>query len=116
MPGRSTSAFYADCVNLSAFPGIHVSTVSPGVVATDFGLHAVHGGRDSRSFPFAQPVEEVAGVIADLIERPRADVYTRPEFQARVVAYFAAEDMAAVEAEGVPSGPPTPRPVTSPGR
>jgi NAD(P)-dependent dehydrogenase (short-subunit alcohol dehydrogenase family) len=92
-------------------PGIHVSTVSPGVVATEFGVHALHGGRDSRQIPFAQPVTEVADVIADLIEHPRADVYTRPEFQKRVVAYFAAEDMAAVEAE---VAPPRPRASTDP--
>jgi len=83
-------------------PGIHVSTVSPGVVATEFGVHAMHGGRDSRTFPFAQPVDEVAGVIADLIDHPRADVYTRPAYQPRVVAYFAADDMADAERDAVP--------------
>jgi short-subunit dehydrogenase len=80
-----------------AFPGIHVSTVSPGVVATEFGVHAMHGGRDSRSFPFAQSAEDVAGAIAALIESPSADVYTRPELKAQVVAYYGAEDMAAAE-------------------
>src|SRR5207245_2015697 len=79
------------------FPGIHVSTVSPGVVATEFGIHALGGGPDSRALPIAQPVGEVADVIADLIENPRADVYTRPGFQQQVVDYFAAEDLAAVE-------------------
>jgi NAD(P)-dependent dehydrogenase (short-subunit alcohol dehydrogenase family) len=81
------------------YPDIHVSTVTPGVVATDFGLNALHGGMDSRKLPFAQPVEEVARVIADLIERPRADVYTRPTYQQQVVAYYAAEDMGAAEAQ-----------------
>ena len=61
-----------------SFLDIHVSLVSPGVVATDFGLKALHGGPDSRSLPMAQPVEEVAAVIVEVIERPRADVYTRP--------------------------------------
>ena len=42
------------------FPDVHVSTVMPGVVATDFGNNALHGGLDSRAFPNAQPVEEVA--------------------------------------------------------
>jgi NAD(P)-dependent dehydrogenase (short-subunit alcohol dehydrogenase family) len=92
-----------------SYPAIHVSTVSPGVVATEFGVHALHGGRDSRQIPFAQPVAEVADVIADLIEHPRADVYTRPDYQKRVVAYFGADDMASAEAEmmppvGAPSG------------
>lgn len=81
------------------YPGIVVSTVSPGVVATDFGLNAVGGGPDSRQMPMVQPVEEVAQVIVDLIEHPRADVYTRSGMRERVVAYYAAEDMAAAEAQ-----------------
>ncbi len=90
-------------------PGIQVTTVSPGVVATEFGLHALGGGPDSRQLPMAQPVEEVAAVIAGVIERPRADVYTRPGLAERVAAYYAAEDMAAVEAEP-PFTPSPPRP------
>ena len=42
-------------------PGIQISLVSPGVVRTDFGLNAIHGGPDSRSFPESQSAEEVAG-------------------------------------------------------
>jgi len=74
-------------------PGIIVSSVHPGVVATDFGRKARYGGPDSRQFPGAQTVEEVAKVIADLIENPRADVYTRPGAQQLVVGYYAADDM-----------------------
>src|SRR5262245_24306335 len=85
-------------MELSDTPDIHVTTVSPGVVATDFGLHARNGGPDSRSFPGAQSPEEVADVIVDVIRSPRADVYTRPEYQQRVVDYFSAEDMAELEA------------------
>jgi NADP-dependent 3-hydroxy acid dehydrogenase YdfG len=85
------------------FPAIHVSTVSPGVVATEFGSRARGGGVDSRQIPGAQPVGEVAEVIAGVIEQPRADVYTRPQFRDMVVGYFAAEDMAGMEARmGVP--------------
>jgi NAD(P)-dependent dehydrogenase (short-subunit alcohol dehydrogenase family) len=80
------------------WPDIHVSTVSPGVVATEFGVHALGGGFDSRQMPNAQPVDEVAQVIADLIDHPRADVYTRPGMREQVAAYFAAEDMGAAEA------------------
>jgi len=80
------------------YPEIHVTTVLPGVVATDFGLNSLCGGPDSRTLPLAQPPEEVAEVITDAIERPRADVYTRPGLQDRVVAYYAAADMAAAEA------------------
>lgn len=79
------------------YPGIHVSTVSPGIVATEFGSNALHGGVDSRTLPSAQPVAEVASVIADLIASPRADVYTRPEAQKMIVSYFSAEDMGAAE-------------------
>src|SRR3954447_22418028 len=82
------------------FPEIAVSTVHPGVVATEFGVRALHGGVDSRKIPGAQSVDEVAEVIAEVIERPRADVYTRPEGQQTVVKYYAAEDMAEVEAAG----------------
>jgi NAD(P)-dependent dehydrogenase (short-subunit alcohol dehydrogenase family) len=79
------------------YPGIHVSCVHPGVVTTGFGLSALHGGVDSRTLPNAQSAKEVADVIADVIEKPRADVYTRPAARAMVVAYYAAEDMGAAE-------------------
>jgi NAD(P)-dependent dehydrogenase (short-subunit alcohol dehydrogenase family) len=88
-------------------PGIMVSCVHPGVVATDFGNHALHGGMDSRQMPGAQTAEEVARVILDLIRQPRADVYTRPGAQQMVVSYYAAEDLGRVEQE--PPFAPGPR-------
>jgi NAD(P)-dependent dehydrogenase (short-subunit alcohol dehydrogenase family) len=87
------------------FPEIHVTTVSPPVVATEFGVHALGGGMDSRTLPNAQPVEEVAKVIADVIDDPRADVYTREGAREMVVRYFAAEDMAEAEAPFRPARP-----------
>lgn len=72
-------------------PNIQVSLVSPGVVATDFGSSAKHGGPDSRSFPGAQTAEEVAAVIADVVDSRRADVYTRPDGQQMVAGYFSKE-------------------------
>jgi NADP-dependent 3-hydroxy acid dehydrogenase YdfG len=78
-------------------PGVVVSLVHPGVVATEFGVNARHGGPDSRTLPGAQPVGEVAQVIADLIERPRAEVYTLPAMRELVAAYYAADDLDAVE-------------------
>jgi NADP-dependent 3-hydroxy acid dehydrogenase YdfG len=81
------------------FPDIHVSTLIPGVVATEFGLHARHGGPDSRALPFAQPVGEVAQVIEDLIEHPRAEAYTRPIYHQQVAAYYSAEDVAVIESK-----------------
>jgi NADP-dependent 3-hydroxy acid dehydrogenase YdfG len=79
------------------FPGIHVTSIHPGAVATEFGVHALHGGPDSRRIPGGQTAEEVAKVIADVIEKPRADVYTRPRAQQMVVAYYAADDMGLIE-------------------
>lgn len=86
------------------FPDIHVSLVSPGVVATEFGINSLHGGFDSRNLPGAQPVSEVAAVIADVIDAPRADAYTRPEHQPTVVKYY--QDVAAAEAAFPRMGPP----------
>lgn len=88
------------------YPGVHVSLVLPGVVATEFGVHARHGGVDSRAIPGAQPVEEVAAVIADLLERPRAEVYTRPEHRAQVAAYYSADDIGELEARPSFAQPP----------
>lgn len=83
-----------------ALPKVHVTSVHPGVVATDFGKNARHGGPDSRALPGAQSAEEVADVICGAIEAPRADVYTRPGAREMVAAYFAAEDMGKAETEG----------------
>jgi short-subunit dehydrogenase len=69
--------------------GIQVSLVSPGVVRTDFGLSAMHGGPDSRTFPESQSAEEVAAVIADVIASRRPDVYTRAGARDRVAGYMA---------------------------
>lgn len=71
-------------------PGIAITLVSPGVVQTDFGINALHGGPDSRTLPGAQPVEEVAAVIADAIESRRTDVYTRAGARKMVLDYYAA--------------------------
>lgn len=71
-------------------PGIQVSLVSPGVVRTDFGLNAVHGGPDSRQFPNSQSGEEVAAVITGVIESRRPDVYTRAGARQAVIDYYAA--------------------------
>jgi short-subunit dehydrogenase len=69
-------------------PGIQYSLVSPGVVATDFGKNARHGGSDSRAFPESQTAGEVAAVIAGVIESRRSDVYTRQGAHQRIVGYY----------------------------
>lgn len=69
-------------------PGIQVTLVSPGVVRTEFGVNARHGGPDSRQMPHAQSAEEVAAVIAGAIVSRKPDVYTAPGARQRVVDYF----------------------------
>jgi NADP-dependent 3-hydroxy acid dehydrogenase YdfG len=75
-------------------PGIQFSLVSPGIVRTEFGLNARHGGLDSRQLPDSQSAEEVAAVIGGVIASRRADVYTRAGSRERVLGYLAglAED------------------------
>lgn len=102
--GASKHALNALTANLrmdlaASDPNIHVSLVLPGVVATDFGLNARHGGMDSRALPSAQPVSEVADVIAETLVHPRAEVYTRPGMREQAAAYYSAEDVAVVEAK-----------------
>jgi short-subunit dehydrogenase len=69
-------------------PSIHVTLVSPGVVRTEFGASALHGGPDSRELPGSQSAEEVAEVIADLVASPRPDVYTRAGARDRILGYY----------------------------
>lgn len=69
-------------------PDIQFTLVSPGVVRTDFGLNAIHGGVDSRTLPGAQNADEIATVIAGVIDSRRPDVYTRPGSQAQVAGYY----------------------------
>ena len=71
------------------FPDIRVTNFYPGVVHTDFGLNALGGGPDSRSFPGAQTPEEIATLMADVIEQRRAgDVYSRADFLERLLGYL----------------------------
>ena len=70
-------------------PGIQISLVSPGVVKTEFGLNARHGGPDSRQLPGGQSPEEVAAVIAGVIESRLPDVYTVAGAHERVADYYA---------------------------
>lgn len=72
------------------YPDIQFSLVSPGVVRTGFGLNARHGGPDSRRLPHSQSAEEVAAVIADVIESRKADVYTREGAHDLVIGYYTA--------------------------
>lgn len=71
-------------------PDIAVSIVSPGVVRTEFGVNAVHGGPDSRLLPNSQSAEEVAAVIAGVVASRARDVYTRLGARQAVLDYVAA--------------------------
>jgi NADP-dependent 3-hydroxy acid dehydrogenase YdfG len=75
-------------------PGIVVTTVLPGPVATEFGSSALHGGPDSRALPGAQSADEVAAVVLDTIRTPRIDVYTAPRLAEGARSYYADIDAA----------------------
>lgn len=85
---NALTAMFRDEVR-QTHPGIEYSIVSPGIVKTEFGVRAQHGGPDSRQFPMAQTAEEAAAVIADVIRSRRRDAYTRADAHERVVAYYA---------------------------
>ncbi|QJR35389.1 SDR family NAD(P)-dependent oxidoreductase [Gemmatimonas groenlandica] len=70
-------------------PDIQVSLVSPGVVRTEFGLNARHGGVDSRALPESQSADDVAAVIAAVLHDRRPDVYTRTGSAARIAGMYA---------------------------
>ena len=69
-------------------PDIEVTLVSPGVVRTDFGVNALHGGMDSRALPNSQGADEVAAVIVWAIRTGKPDVYTRVGAKQAVVDWF----------------------------
>ncbi len=99
VPARAAYSAAKHCLNVLTanfrdevtreHPDIVFSTVSPGVVRTEFGVHARHGGPDSRQMPHAQSAGDVATVIADVIDSRRADVYTSAGARQRVADYYA---------------------------
>jgi short-subunit dehydrogenase len=79
-------------------PGIHVTLLLPGVVATEFGLNSMGVGIvDNRKLPGAQSVEEAVKAIVDVIENPRSEAYTSAFIAGVVERYLREPD--AVEAE-----------------
>jgi short-subunit dehydrogenase len=76
-------------------PGIHVSLVMPGLVATDFAQNALGGlAAPPPSPPGAggmrpQSAEEVAEAISELIEHPAAELYTNPLLREVAKRYYA---------------------------
>jgi len=97
------------------WPGIHVSLVMPGVVATPFARNAIGAAPDvplraPAGMP-AQTVEEATASIVDLLDHPRAELYTNPASPPIVRRYY--EDVQAFEeaarrafAAAAPAPPP----------
>ncbi|MGA2368407.1 MAG: SDR family oxidoreductase [Dehalococcoidia bacterium] len=93
------SAVNALTANLRAdlrkdYPGIHVSLVMPGMVATDFARNVLGtaqppaGGMPPRSPMVTQSAEEVANLIVGLIENPAPELYTNPASYEMAQAYY----------------------------
>jgi short-subunit dehydrogenase len=75
------------------YPNIHVSIVMPPAVTTDFRQNALHGTpAPSGGYPSgsnSQTPEQVAAAIVDLIDHPRAELYTDPGNAKMVARYYA---------------------------
>ena len=81
-----------------AAKGVEVALVMPGLVTTDFARNAI-GTASATPPPWApgtaatpQSPEEVADAVAELIEHPRAEIYTNPASPEMARRYF--EDIA----------------------
>ena len=111
----------------SRAPGVEVSLVMPGIVTTVFARNALGAPPDAvgmRPGGAMQPQtpEQVALVIAGLIDRPAAEVYTHPALAEVARRYFV--DVAAFETEvaaravaaGAPGGSAAGGPARPPGR
>jgi short-subunit dehydrogenase len=82
----------------AAYPNIHVSVVMPPVVSTDFANNAVYGTPHPQSgsrSANAQTPEQAAAAIVELIDHPRAEIYTNPGSSEMVARYYT--DVAAFE-------------------
>ena len=90
------------------YPGIHVSLIMPGMVATEFGRNAIGSPPNTPIYsgPHVQSVEAVADVVARTIDHPVAEVYTNPASADMARRYFA--DVDAFETHG--DNPWRPRP------
>ena len=80
---------------------VHVSVVMPGIVPTDFAVHAKYSRGPLAKLPAGsiqpQSVAEVVDVMARLIDEPRAEVFTNPAAAEVVQRYI--EDVGAFEAQ-----------------
>jgi len=83
-------------------PGINVSLIMPGLVTTEFARHArgstgpiPPGAIGSPMKP--QTAEEVAAIVADVIDQPVPEIYTNPASHTVAARYIA--DVALFESE-----------------
>lgn len=85
------------------YPEIHISLVMPGMVTTEFARNAL-GGTPQVTWatraggsggPQIQTADEVAASIEELIDTPRAELYTQAGQSEAVLRYFS--DVAAFE-------------------
>jgi short-subunit dehydrogenase len=81
-------------------PNVHVTLVMPGMVATEFARNALNAPPDTAvpAGGHVQTAEQVAEIVAGVIEKPVAEVYTNPGSADLARRYFA--DVEAFEAAG----------------
>ena len=83
----------------ATYPNIHISVVMPPIVSSDFAKNALYGTptppSGSRPGAASQTPEQAAAAIVELIDYPRAEIYTNPAQSEMVARYFA--DVAAFE-------------------
>ena len=93
----------------SSHPGIHVTLLMPGTVATWFGRNALGSPPDTPMYsgPHVQSIEDVAEIFARVIEHPVAEVYTNPASAQMARRYFEDVDAFETSAENPWSRPPT---------
>src|SRR5687768_2030163 len=72
------------------YPNIHVSLVIPGLVRTNFANNVLHADPqvEAPALP-SQSADEVAAAIVELIDYPRAEIYTNPAQAEAVARYYA---------------------------
>jgi len=71
-------------------PNIHISLVMPGMVSTDFASNTLHAApAENAPRMMGQTPEEVAVAIIDLIDHPKAEIYTNPTLAETVARYYA---------------------------
>jgi short-subunit dehydrogenase len=81
------------------YPNIHISVVMPPIVSSDFAKNALYGTPTPPGGPrpgaVSQTPEQAAAAIVELIDNPRAEIYTNPAQSETIARYFA--DVAAFE-------------------